>query len=74
MASTPQDVIIEFITIGNAVKVTAVCTVTGREVSIVGDPKASKKELENLAVRKLAYVLQKDAEKNAPSGGKGILA
>ena len=49
----PRNIIIEFVTLGNFVKVCAICEDTGTEVSIVGDPKASKSELEALAVRKL---------------------
>ena len=57
--------IIEFIKMGNYVKVSAVCTKTGVETSIVGDPKASKKELEDLAVKKLLYVLRKRMDEHA---------
>lgn len=57
----PKNIIIEFVPVGNFVKVCAVCEETGREVSIVGDPKASKAELEALAVRKLNYVMSKEA-------------
>ncbi|NVJ69271.1 MAG: hypothetical protein HWE08_02880 [Alphaproteobacteria bacterium] len=67
------DVIIEFIRIGNAVRVSAVCSHTGREVQIVGDPRASQKELEALAVKKLQYVMKRDAEKKQ-SPNKGLLA
>ena len=41
-------------------KVSAICEDTGREVSIVGDPKAGKAALEALAVRKLKYVMSKE--------------
>jgi hypothetical protein len=70
--SDQDEVILEFINIGNVVKVTAVCAKTGREVSIVGNPKASKQELQNVAVRKLRYVLNKDKEKPS-SSGTGII-
>jgi predicted metal-dependent hydrolase len=66
-----NDIIIEFINIGNAVKVTAVCAVSGKEVSIVGNPKASKRELETIAIRKLKYVLNKD--KSQPIQRSGII-
>lgn len=48
-------------------KVCAICEDTGTEVSIVGDPKASKPELEALAVRKLNYVMGKDDADKGPS-------
>lgn len=66
-----DEIIIEFINIGNVVKVTAVCVKTGREVSIVGNPKASKQELQSVAVRKLKYVLNKD--KVSPVKQAGII-
>lgn len=56
----PRNIIVEFVPVGKFVKVCAVCEDTGREVSIVGDPNASKAELEALAVRKLNYVMTKD--------------
>jgi len=53
--------IIEFVSIGHLVKVNAVCERTGREVSMVGDPRASRTELKRLAAKKLRYVLDKEA-------------
>ncbi|WCL53000.1 DUF6898 family protein [Gimibacter soli] len=66
-------VIIEFIKVGTVVKVTAVCERTGLEVSLVGDPRASRAELERLAVRKLEYVRAKKAAEGGggPGGGRG---
>ena len=58
------DVLIEMIRIGNAVKVTAVDTVTGIEVSIVGAASVGEGILKRNAVNKLNYVLRKD-------GGRG---
>ncbi|WP_417461802.1 DUF6898 family protein [Kordiimonas sp.] len=59
----PRRIIFEFITVGNVLKVSAICEDTGIEVSIVGDPRASQKELEMVAARKLRYVMaKKDAE------------
>jgi hypothetical protein len=43
-------------------KVTAVDVETSIEVSIVGPSSAAQTELENLAVRKLRYVLEKRGE------------
>lgn len=50
---------IEFVQVGNSVKVSAVDPVTLKEVSIVGDPKMSRKSLTDVAVRKLEYILAK---------------
>ena|GEM_PF-1433858 len=52
---------IEFLKIGNSVKVSAICERTGREVCIVGDPKASKATLERIAVNKLRRVMENEA-------------
>ncbi|MDE3060436.1 MAG: hypothetical protein KGJ06_05445 [Pseudomonadota bacterium] len=52
--------IVEFITIGLSVKVTAIDPESLREVSIVGSPNASSEDLAQLAVRKLKYVLNRD--------------
>jgi hypothetical protein len=53
---------IEFVSAGKSVKVTAIDPHTGREVSIVGAAKATRKQLSELAVRKLKYVLAKEKE------------
>ncbi len=66
------DVIIEFIRFGNSVKVCAVCTKTGREVNVVGDPRAPKAQLEKLAINKLRYVMQKEAAQSK-GPNKGIV-
>lgn len=55
--------IVEFIPQGHYVKVSAIDPVSGREVSIVGDPKKSERELQEVAVRKLLYVLGKGEKK-----------
>lgn len=54
-----QEAIIEFIYQGRYVKVTAVDPHTGIEATIVGDPQARKETLENLAIKKLNYILTK---------------
>lgn len=51
--------IIEFISMGDYVKVSAIDPATRREASIVGDPAAGKDALSRLAVRKLHYVMNK---------------
>ena len=67
----PRRIIVEFVNVGNALKVIAVCEDTGREVSFVGDPRASDVELKRLAVNKLKYVMRKEAEQRA-NAGRGI--
>lgn len=57
-----QPYIIEFYQVGKQTKVSAIDPVTGKEVSIVGDSKTSEEELSRVAVRKLEYVLRKQAE------------
>ncbi len=68
MATRRGDVIIEFIPVGSYVKVTAVCTVTGIEASIVGNPAAGEVALKHAATRKLDYVLKKRNEKTRRPG------
>lgn len=51
--------IVEFIAQGRFVKVTAIDPVSGREVSMVGDPAQGQDTLKRLAVRKLEYVLNR---------------
>ncbi len=57
------EAIIEFIQQGRYVKVTAIDTITGIEGTIVGDPNAPKEKLEQLALKKLQYVLNKKSTK-----------
>ena len=52
--------LVEFITVGNSVKVCAVDPVSGREVSIVGPASASRTQLTKVAVDKLEYILAKE--------------
>ncbi len=61
IAMTPDrdGYLIEFIQVGNAVKVSAVDPKTGLEVSIVGSPLMSRDQLSRAAVQKLEYRLSK---------------
>jgi uncharacterized protein DUF6898 len=52
-----REVLFEFVRVGNAVKVSAIDSATGMEVSIVGDPTVGEAALKRLAARKLDYVL-----------------
>lgn len=60
--SDPDGVIYEFRPMGASVKVSAVDTATGTEVSIVGPARASQHDLQRTALAKLRYVLKKAAE------------
>lgn len=51
--------LIEYTPVGNVVKVTALDPQTLVEVSVVGDPRLSQRELALLAVRKLRYMIAK---------------
>ena len=55
------EVLFEFIPQGRYVKVCAVDPVSKMEVSIVGDVNAPQMTLKRLAIRKLQYVLNKQA-------------
>ncbi len=54
-----DEAIVEFIRVGSMLKVVAVDTVTGFEVSMIGDPRSSSQELGRLALQKLRYALNK---------------
>ena len=56
---TPQQVIFEFRQIGTAIKVSAVDVATGTEVTVQGAASANRKELEQVALQKLRYILSK---------------
>ena len=51
---------VEFVSMGNSVKVTVIDPVSMREVSMIGSTKASRRQLTELAVRKMEYVLNKE--------------
>jgi len=51
--------IVEYVVIGNSVKVTAFDPATLREVSIIGARTTEKKQLAKLAVKKLIYMNKK---------------
>ena len=52
-------IIIEFVQVGGYVQVSAIDPVSLFEVSIVGDPSASRNTLEQIAIKKLKFVLSK---------------
>ena len=61
-------VILEFLHVGRYVKVSAIDTKTGTEVSIVGDPTQGEAALQRVAIRKLHYVMNKNASDTATTG------
>ena len=55
-----REVYFEFIAIGNAVKVTAIDSLTGIEVSAMGPVSASQADLQQLALQKLRKRLERE--------------
>jgi hypothetical protein len=53
------EILVEFIQLGNTVKVTAIETASGTEASIVGPANAPQSALKAAALQKLNYVLKK---------------
>ena len=53
------EVLVEFVALGNTVKVTAIETASGTEASIIGPAGAPQATLKAAALRKLDYVLKK---------------
>ena len=62
--SEPEDreVYFEFITVGNAVKVTAIDSLTGIEVSAMGPASAAQMDLKQLALQKLRARLKREEQ------------
>jgi hypothetical protein len=74
MPAKEREVYLEFVRLGNVVRVTAICSVTGVEVHVMGPLSAARSDLERLAVRKLDQRIA--AEQVAPlpeRGGRGTL-
>lgn len=65
-----RGIIIEFLPSGNYVKVSAFDPVTMTEVSIVGDPARGEAGLRQAVLRKLKYVLEKNAPSQKPGRGR----
>ena len=55
-----REVYFEFIAIGNAVKVTAIDSVTAIEVSVMGPTSASQADLQRVALQKLKARLKRE--------------
>lgn len=57
-----SDVLIEFIPIGNFVKVTAIDPVTLIEVSVISDRNYPKELMKNNAIKKLKWKIEKSCK------------
>ena len=55
-----REVYFEFVAIGNVVKVTAIDSLTGTEVSAMGPASASQADLQQLALQKLKARLKRE--------------
>ena len=62
MAAGEHEIYYEFTAIGHAVKVTAIDSVTGIEVSAMGPSSASQADLQRLALRKLQARLRREEQ------------
>lgn len=58
-----REVLFEMQQVGSYMRVTAVCTRTNIEITMVGDPKLSERALKDAAMRKLKYVIAKEISK-----------
>ncbi|QCI67572.1 DUF6898 family protein [Phreatobacter stygius] len=66
--SNPREVYFEFTPIGQVVRVAAVCAETGVEVIVMGPASATRRDLEQLALRKLEWRLAQAGEDQARAG------
>ena len=55
-----REVYFEFVKVGNAVKVTAIDSLTAVEVSVMGPANAAQSDLERVALRKLKARLERE--------------
>ena len=65
-----SDVYFEFRVIGNFVRVCAIDARTNTEISMIGDAHVGEETLKRMAMRKLRYVMAKNAP---PNNGDGPL-
>jgi hypothetical protein len=62
-AAEDREVYFEFVAIGNVVKVTAIDSVTGIEVSVMGPTRATKADLQKVAMQKLKKRLEREDQR-----------
>ena len=55
-----KEYLFEFHWMGAYVKVSVIDPATNTEASIVGDSRATKQDLEKIAIKKLQYVIKRD--------------
>jgi|ETNmetMinimDraft_2_1059921.scaffolds.fasta_scaffold147573_1 hypothetical protein len=67
-----REVYLEFHRVGDYIKVSAIDARTNVEVSIVGSPRTTQRQLTRIAVRKLEYVLDKQSRDSAAKPGRGF--
>lgn len=60
--SGEREVYFEFVSIGNVVKVMAIDSVTGIEVSVMGPANAARADLQQLALQKLKARLKREEQ------------
>ncbi|MGX6647711.1 DUF6898 family protein [Maricaulaceae bacterium MS644] len=72
-----REVIFEFVSLGDSVRVAAVDVATGEEVVITGPKSTPQRDLERIAGRKLARklgLIVKDPDTKTPRrGGRGVI-
>lgn len=66
-----REIYFEFVALGNAVRVSAICSVTGLEVQVIGPLGAARHDLERLAIRKLERRLAETKAPPLPTPGRG---
>lgn len=66
-----REVYFEFVAIGNTVRVSAICSVTGVEVQVIGPTSAARHDLERLALRKLERRLADTGARPLPPADRG---
>ena len=73
MADDPEgrEVYFEFVALGNAVRVSAICSATGVEVQVIGPINAARRDLERLALRKLQRRLAESKPSALQVPGRG---
>lgn len=64
-----SEVLFEFRSVGNYVRVSAIDTRTNTEVTLAGDPKVGEAMLKRMAMNKLRYVIAK----NTPDPSDGSI-
>ncbi len=57
--TSSREIYFEHVVVGHNVKVSAIDANTGTEVSITGPANAGQKQLEDVALRKLLYVMSR---------------